>query len=127
MSEINTTIEQISTLVDTLSTQCSLLNKDESKEEIANIKLQIRKLEGRLSAILPDAKVPIGLNGKGDKLDRLKARAARFGCENDEVKKVTETEKLSKRKERFNTDDSSAASGGTDDAKKRRLARFGGQ
>jgi len=118
--EVKQTLIEISTLVDTLATQCALLNKDEHKEELIKIKQQIRKLESKLITILPDTKVPIGSNGQsGDKVDRLKARAARFGCENDEIKKVTESEKLSKRKERFNAEDK------TEDAKKQRLARFG--
>ena len=101
------------------------MNKDEHKEQLVDFKQQLRKLESKLSIILPETKVPIGLNGSGEKsLDRLKARAARFGVESDEVKKVVQDEKKSKRKERFNLESDSPAA--SDDAKKRRLARFGG-
>lgn len=121
--EAQNTISQISALIDSLTTQCNQLNKDEHKEQLVDFKQQIRKLESKLSVILPDTKVPIGLNGEKS-LDRLKARAARFGVESDEVKKVVDDEKKSKRKERFNLESGSEAT--SDDAKKRRLARFGG-
>lgn len=124
--EAQNTISQISALIDSLTTQCNQLNKEEHKEQLVDFKQQIRKLESKLSIILPETKVPIGVNGSGEKsLDRLKARAARFGVESDEVKKVVDDEKKSKRKERFNLESGSDA-GTTDDAKKRRLARFGG-
>lgn len=100
------------------------MNKEEHKEQLVDLKQQIRKLENKLSAILPETKVPIGLNGSEKSLDRLKARAARFGVESEQVKKVVDDEKKSKRKERFNLDSGSEAT--SDDAKKRRLARFGG-
>lgn len=119
-SDVQNTIDQIATLIDTLIIQCNQLDK-ENKEQLINYKQQIRKLETKLVTILPDTKVPIGLNGEKS-LDRLKARAARFGVEGDEVKKSTVSEKLTKRKERFNLNSGDI---GTDEAKKRRLARFG--
>lgn len=122
--EAQNTISQISALIDSLTTQCNQLNKEEHKEQLVDLKQQIRKLENKLSAILPETKVPIGLNGSEKSLDRLKARAARFGVESEQVKKVVDDEKKSKRKERFNLDSGSEAT--SDDAKKRRLARFGG-
>ena len=123
--EAQNTISQISALIDSLATQCNQLTKDEYKEQLVDFKQQIRKLESKLAVILPDTKVPIGLNGSGEKsLDRLKARAARFGVESDQVKKVVDDEKKSKRRERFNLESGSEAT--SDDAKKRRLARFGG-
>ena len=119
--EVQNTIDQLSTLIENLTTQCNQIDKNENKEQLIDFKQQIRKLENRLSLILPETKLPIGsLNGAGDKSDRLKARAARFGSENDQTGKKTDVEKLNKRKERFN---STAETG--DDAKKRRLARFG--
>lgn len=117
-------VDQINDLVDNLVTQCNSLDKEAHKDELANLREQIKKVTNKLSNVLPETKAPINLNGDGSKLDKLKARAARFGStESAELRKATDSEKLSKRKERFKSTEAAS----TDDAKRRRLERFSGQ
>lgn len=125
VDEITVLVEQINDHIDNLSAKCNSLDKDDNKDQLVNIKEQIKKLSNKLSSILPETKAPINLNGDGNKLDKMKARAARFGStESAILKKATDSEKLNKRKERFKDTEGSL---GSDDAKRKRLERFSGQ
>lgn len=148
--EINATITQltegIANLTEQVNSSANLtVGEQQNEADVKAVRAQIRKLESELAKILPEPRViSKPSNGNLSREEALKKRAERFGVV---AKKLTEEDKLLKRKQRFNTGGESTATSTTsspsadkvlvgfksesgtdplcgDDAKKKRLARF---
>jgi hypothetical protein len=142
--EIRVTLTELNELVSKLSQQVTdnvtLHAGDQYSEgDAKEVKIQVRKVELELSKILPEIRtLSRPSNGSASREDALKRRAERFGVVSDELKKLSDKEKLLKRKERFSSSSAESAAGPVsseslvtsndsvtaDEAKKKRLQRF---
>lgn len=142
--QITATLGELNTIVAKLSQQVTedvTLSAGEQHDEVAakELKSQIRKIEAELSKILPEVRSLARPANGSSTGEALKRRAERFGVVSDELKKLSDQEKLLKRKERFSgssavtspvasitksTDASSVDTSSMEEAKKKRLERF---